>query len=252
MDKATYQTRLKDIQRLYGILDELREKQGGYRKLGYCHGRMDWPKRGVYFFFEPGERRSDSGEGMRVTRVGTHGLKEGSSSTLWGRLRQHRGTLSGKRPGGGNHRGSVFRLHVGTALLERDEWPEKFAGEWGSGSSASTSVRDAEYPLEKAVSDYIRQIPFLWLGVGDTPGPNSLRGYIEKNTIALLSNYEVRQPIDLPSEGWLGRWATSNEIEESGLWNVNHVAEEYDPGFIYILEALVSDKPIREIKKTGS
>jgi len=51
-------------------------------------------------------------DGNRVVRVGTHGLKTGSTSTLWGRVHQHRDT----REGGGNHRGSVFRLHVGQAL----------------------------------------------------------------------------------------------------------------------------------------
>ena len=29
---------------------------------------------------------------LRIVRVGTHGLKTGSRSTLWGRLSQHRGT----------------------------------------------------------------------------------------------------------------------------------------------------------------
>jgi len=37
--------RADDLDRLYAIPDDLRE----------CHGRLDWPRRGVYFFFEPGE-----------------------------------------------------------------------------------------------------------------------------------------------------------------------------------------------------
>ena len=242
MGQTTYKTRLQDIQRFYNILKMLEEIQGGYRTLDESSGQMDWPERGVYFFFEGGENRSNSGQGHRVTRVGTHALIEGSSSTLWKRLRMHRGTLRGGRPGGGNHRGSVFRHHVGTALKARDDWSEKVAGEWEEGSSAPASVRDAEYPLEQAVSDYIRQMPFLWLGIGDAPGPDSLRGYIEENTIALLSNYGADQPIDPPAEDWLGRWAASDEIEASGLWNVNHVNKEYDPDFLTILEDLVSEK----------
>ncbi len=246
MKHPPYQSRLQDIQTFYEILDRLREKHGGYRTLADSHSGLDWPERGVYFFFEPGERRSDSGEGLRVTRVGTHALVEGSSSTLWNRLRQHRGTLTGKRPGGGNHRGSVFRHHVGTALKARDDWPEKVAGAWETGSSAPKSVRDAEHPLEKAVSGYIRHMPFLWLGIEDTPGPDSLRGYIEENAIALLSNAGASQPIDPPNENWLGRWAASDEIAASGLWNVDHVKEEYDPDFLSILDKLASGKPIRK------
>ena len=71
---------------------------------------MDWPKRGVYFFFKPGETRRDGTP--RVVRVGTHALKTGSGTSLWDRLSKHRGNLAGRSPGAGNHRGSIFRLHV--------------------------------------------------------------------------------------------------------------------------------------------
>ena len=206
---------------------------------------MDWPKRGVYFFFEPGEVRTTSGEGLRVTRVGTHALKSGSSSTLWQRLRQHRGTLRGSRPGGGNHRGSVFRLHVGKALINRGDWPDHIAAHWGNDSSASTKIRDAEYPLEKAVSDYIRKMPFLWLDILDEPGPESLRGFIEQNAIALLSNFGARKKsVDPPNKKWLGNWAASKAIRSSGLWNVNHVNEKYDPKVIVALRDQIKKFPI--------
>lgn len=52
---------------------------------------------------------------MRITRVGTHAIRDGEESTLWGRLRNHRGTHSG----GGNHRSLVFRRHVGMAMMNR-------------------------------------------------------------------------------------------------------------------------------------
>ena len=63
---------------------------------------MSWPKRGVHFFREPGEVRTDSGTGPRVVHVGTHALKAGSQTKLWDRLSQHRGA---KRSGIGNHTG---------------------------------------------------------------------------------------------------------------------------------------------------
>jgi hypothetical protein len=65
-------TRLEDLKRFYALLDELEGHLNGKRTLADCNGRMHWPSRGVYFFFEPGEARSDSGNGMRVVRVGTH------------------------------------------------------------------------------------------------------------------------------------------------------------------------------------
>ena len=229
--------RLRDVQRFYEILARIETKVGGKRALGEADGRMDWPERGVYFVFEPGEERTTSGSGLRVVRVGTHGLKARSRSTLWGRLRTHRGVVRGQNEGGGNHRGSVFRLHVGTALIRRDDWPDSVAGQWGVGQSAEKALRDRECPLEQAVSEHIRGMSVLWVGVDDTPGPESLRGYIERNSIALLSNHNHQDgPIDPPSNAWLGGWAANDGIGHSGLWNINHTTEEYDPKFLEVLE----------------
>src|SRR5690606_956782 len=101
--------RVDDLNRFYDVMRELRDRLGGERTLADCHGRMDWPRQGVYFFFEPGEMR-EYGTEMRVVRVGTHAVSLGSRTTLWKRLRQHRGTLGGASAGSGNHRGSIFRL----------------------------------------------------------------------------------------------------------------------------------------------
>lgn len=211
------------LDRFYWLLGELEVAVGGKRLLRSCHGRMGWPRRGVYFFFEPGEVRAEKVT-PRVVRVGTHGLRP-SKSTLWGRLSQHRGSSGGSMPGGGNHRGSIFRLHVGTALLRSGEWSNGIRKTWGVGSTADREVRAVEYPLERAVSDYIGSMPFLWLGVDDPPGPCSDRGIIEAGAIALLSNLD-REPVDPPSANWLGRLADRDAIGRSGLWNVNHVAGE--------------------------
>jgi len=83
--------RLDALVRFYEILAELEERVGGKKRLANCDGRMGWPKRGVYFFFEDGEERADSGMGLRVVRVGTHALKSNSGTTLWTRLYQHKG-----------------------------------------------------------------------------------------------------------------------------------------------------------------
>src|ERR1700693_4471658 len=109
--------RLEHLITFYAILDDLEQAIGGPRKLAECSGRMNWPTRGVYFFREAGELRSDSGEGPRVVRVGTHALRLGGRSKLWTRLSQHKGQMAS---GGGNHRGSIFRLSIGAALIRRD------------------------------------------------------------------------------------------------------------------------------------
>ena len=215
-------------------MTDLEKQLGGVRRLSQSHGRLGWPKRGVYFFREPGEQRCHSGSGPRIVRVGTHALKAGARTTLWNRLSQHRGT---KRSGGGNHRGSIFRLIVGTALIARDgrDYPT-----WGRGSSASRDVRKNEIPLEQAVTQVIGEIPYLWLAVNDAPGPASLRGYIERNAIALLSNYR-EEALDPPSSSWLGHFCNRDLVRTSGLWNQNHVNEHYEPEFLDILECFVHE-----------
>jgi hypothetical protein len=87
--------------------------------------------------------------------------------------------------GGGNHKGSIFRLIVGTAL--NDQEGRKYAT-WGLGNSAPKETRDQEIDLEKAVSRAIGSMPFVWLEIDDEPNASSKRGHIERNSIALLSN----------------------------------------------------------------
>jgi hypothetical protein len=45
-------TRLVYVQRFYDLMERLEESVGGKRLLADCDGRMGWPQRGVYFFFE--------------------------------------------------------------------------------------------------------------------------------------------------------------------------------------------------------
>jgi hypothetical protein len=226
-------SRRECIQKFYSILEKL-EKKIGYRYLGQCHGKMTWPNRGIYFFFEAGEFRSKTNK-FRVVRIGTHAVSKNSKTSLWNRLRGHRGNLSGKHKGGGNHRGSIFRLHVGTAIINKENL---HYNSWGIGSSAATQIRNYEHPLEIKVSDKILSMPFLWLKADDTPDPQSIRKFIERNSIALLSNYQ-KTVIDPPSLNWLGNYCNNGSVSKSGLWNVDHTDEVYDPSFITLLDSLV-------------
>lgn len=232
--RRTAMSRPDHLKQFYSLLNALEERLGGPRQLSACTGHLTWPRRGVYFFMEHGEFRTDSGEGLRVVRVGTHALKSEALSTLWKRLRQHRGPMIS---GGGNHRGSIFRRIVGAALISRDSLDSQTWEEFPS--SAPREIREAELPLEQHVSTVIRDMPFLWLSVADEPGPDSNRGLVERNAIALLSNCGT-EPIDPPSSAWLGRYCNREKVRTSGLWNSNHVDEDYDPTFLDTLEVLVS------------
>lgn len=210
--------RRERLETLYASLAVLEAKLGGARQLSECHGRLPWPSHGVYLFLEDGEVRED-GQTARIVRVGTHALTARSQTTLWQRLAQHRGSVGGANPGGGNHRGSIFRLHVGTALIDRDGW-QTAAASWGKGSRASREVRDREAALEQAVSKHIGAMPLLWLAVPE----RDERATIERDLIALLSN-AARDPLDQASPRWLGQHADRDAIRESGLWNVNHTTD---------------------------
>ena len=225
-------SRRVDLNCLYEMLEDLQQRVRGFRRLHDCTGRSGWPERGVYFFFENGEFREDQKTG-RVVRVGTHAITASSRTTLWNRLRTHKGSSDL----GGNHRGSIFRKRIGQALWNTKNHPDYLTSTWGD-STATKSDRLVEAPLERDVSTYIGQMPFLWINVPDAPSPKSDRARLELNCIALLSNFE-KPSIDPPSPNWLGRQSGERTIRESGLWNTDSVEKPYDPEFLKTLRAYV-------------
>jgi hypothetical protein len=54
------------------------------------------------------------------------------------------------------------------------------------------------------VSEYIGAMPFLWLPVEETMDGDTCRGYVERNSIALLRNFD--KPAIAPPFGSLA-WA---------------------------------------------
>lgn len=227
-------SRLADLRQFYALLDELAHRTGGPMLLGECL-QTHVPDRGVYFFFEPGEERRDSGSGPRVVRVGTHGLTSGSRSTLKQRLGQHRGTHLGT----GNHRGSIFRLLVGQALLERER--DLRCETWGvsqNSGKVSAEMRSIERQVEEQVSAYLTRMHILLLPVLDASGPDSIRAKIEAGAIALLSNHD-RPPLDPPSREWLGRQSNRPLVRSSGLWNQRHVNALHRTDFLGELRHLI-------------
>jgi hypothetical protein len=231
-------SRIDALKVFYELLDELHQRAGGFRYLTSCNARTGWPQRGIYFFVDEHELRQSS-SGLRVVRVGTHAVSSTSRTTLWQRLAQHRGNRAGTMAGGGNHRGSIFRLHVGQAMLAAAETgANELAVSWGKGGSASREIREREHELECRVSTYIGALPLLWLDVSDAPGTTSMRRTLERRSIALLSGMSEPSP-DPPSSAWLGLRSPRAVIRESGLWNVDHVSEAWDGDFFPMLKAAI-------------
>lgn len=232
--------RADDLERFYSLLRRLESCGGQGRPLADYNGRSVWPARGVYFFREPGETRL-GGEELRVVRVGTHAVGVKAASTLWQRLRSHRGGASS----GGNHRGSIFRLDVGDALLKKNGTD---VPSWGKGKTARKEVRAGERDHEQAVSKHIGAMSILWLEINDEPGRASDRALIEKQAIRLISG--MSGPLDPPSPTWLGRLSTEAKIRDSGLWNKKDVFGEYDPKFLDLMERYV-DAHCQKMKRAS-
>jgi 5'-3' exonuclease len=217
-----------DLEHFYQILTTLASDMGGLQSLAHADSRA-WPERGVYFFFESGENRLCSTR-PRVVRVGTHAVSANSKATLWNRLRTHRGVAEG----GGNHRSSIFRSHVGAAIIRRDSRVGEFP-DWGDQSAGTSANKSLESELERLVSATLSRMQVLCIQVPDNPGPRSDRAYIERNAIAILS--KVGSRVDVPSATWLGRSSTHPSIRKSGLWNVNYVDEPgWDPQFLEVFD----------------
>ena len=226
-----HKDRIEDLDNFYFLVRKLSDGLNGRMKIKDATGNNGCPQKGVYFFFENEEFRKTEPFESRVVRVGTHAVSEGSSSSLWNRLRTHRGGMDL----GGNHRGSIFRLHVGKSLIAKDnlDYPT-----WGVGQTATKEVKEKEKPLEAKVSEVIGNMKILWLQISDRASADSDRSFIEKNSIALLSCF-VRK-IDNASKVWLGNYNPHKSISESSMWNVNYVEDDYDPRFLEIFERFVN------------
>ena len=64
---------------------------------------------------------------------------------------------------------------------------------------------------------------------------------MERHSIALLS--ARTGGVDVPLPDGSARFAAAEKIRSSGLWNVNHVDDSYDPGFLDELARLIDAVP---------
>ena len=175
-------------------------------------GRHPWPKQGVYFFFDPSEPIPMPGLPGRIVRIGSHGVASNTNSTLWGRLKQHRGS---QKSGGGNHRGSVFRWHIGSAI-------KGMPVSWLDRKASTHEVGHLEHNHECLVSDYIRQLPFTVIEIPGIPRKDCQRAIFESECISYLS-WAGHNGLIKSGDKWLGHQAANDKVKQSGLWNVKDI-----------------------------
>lgn len=221
----------KMLQAVYAALQELLATPGRLQRFADCKGGAEWPSAGLYLFTDTTEPRLFDPASPKIVRIGTHGVSEGSVSTLWQRLKAHKGDLGGL----GNHRTSIFRLHVGTALIAHHGWQ---CPSWGSPARPSADELKTEAEVERAVSAYIGELHVSVLPITDQASKRSDRAYVEQNLIAIMSG--LPGPVECAAEGWLGFQCSNPAVGRSSLWNVNHTEERFDPSFLITLEHYVA------------
>ncbi len=164
------------------------------------------PLNGIYVLFERGEVAHGTN---RIVRVGSHT----GNNQLPSRLCQHFFVENKDR--------SIFRKHIGRALLNRDN--DAFLSVWNL-DRTSRKMRDQhsgidldrQRAMERAVSDYIRDhFSFVVARIDEKVE----RLGLESKMISTVSLCEACQP----SAEWLGRSSPIKKIRESGLWLVNEL-----------------------------
>ena len=197
---------------IYLRIHELLELLPLYR---YPVKRRDLPSNGIYFFYEEGEViEMGSRVIKRIVRVGTH-REQGRFPD---RILDHFY---------GNKNSSVFRRHLGAAILAKKNLHDPRLREWIRGSM---SLRD----IEEKVSKLLREkFSFRYIRVDD----RDERLELEERLISTLARFSPKYV----SPNWLGRYSPSREIRESGLWNVEHVGspKHIGPKQLARLEQLV-------------
>jgi hypothetical protein len=136
----------------------------------------------------------------------------------------------------GNHRGSIFRLHIGRAMLEAGPGHATLPS-WGQGQDAGHEIKTLEQAHEIAVSRYVQQLEVVLLEIDDEPSKDSMRARIEMQLIALFS--DTMRPVDEPTADWLGLKSPVAPIRQSGLWNMRGVGGKYEPTGVGSVAALL-------------
>lgn len=221
--------RKRDLDTLYRMLEDYEEKAVNRIALSEL-SRTSLPLGGCCLYWEPGEKRGDPAK-QRIVRVESYPLGK-DKDEMYSQLIKHRGTIAGAYKGGGNHRESILRHHIGTALMNKNQ---DFCDSWEE-ERANAAVRKKEHPLESIVSSVISQMQVLIIPVKN-PDANKLK-FVEQNLIALLSNWG-KEAIDPPSPGWLGHYCSNVLVRGSGLWNTNGVMLKYDRQFLAVMSAIL-------------
>ena len=187
---------------LYVLIDKL--YSGNFN---HTTPRSEIPENGIYLFFENGERIVIDGILYnRIVRIGTH-RKDGNFP---GRIRQHYGNKGNLK---GSKKGSVFRLHLGGAIMRKQNPDDPRLPDW----LKHMGPNDAN--IEEEVSRTLRSnFSFICFPVET----KEERLILESGLISLLAQY----PMATPSPQWLGQHSAQPIIRSTGLWNTQETGKQ--------------------------
>jgi hypothetical protein len=163
------------------------------------------PLNGIYIMFEDGELAHG---GNRIVHIGSHTGED----KLRSRLLEHYEIENKDR--------SIFRKHIGRAMLNRDHDP--FIRQWeldltpriAREKYAHSIDTVKQKAVESAVTEYIQsRLRFVVICVPD----KDRRMNLESKIISSVSTCGECHP----SPHWLGSYSPKEKVRESGLWNIN-------------------------------
>jgi hypothetical protein len=182
------------------------------------------PRNGIYFFYEEGECGGHRADAPRIVRVGTHrdgNFRSRISEHFLLNERKMAFTEDQQRP----HDRSIFRCHIGRALLNRSRDPYLSVWEMDFTTrrtrDAKRHLRDIgkEATIEQEVTRILRNnFPFRFIAIADQVQRMGNQG-LERALIGTLAGCRQCRP----SNNWLGHHHPKVEIRESGLWLIQHL-----------------------------
>lgn len=182
------------------------------------------PINGIYFFYEEGERCGHQAAKPRIVRVGTH--RDGNFRSRIAEhflLNPHKMEFTHDQPA--PHDRSIFRKHIGRALLNKAQdpylsvWEVDFTTRMTRDAKRHLRDISREVAIETAVTQILRQkFSFKFIEVADQANRMGSQG-LERALIGTLASC----PRCGPSDGWLGRYSPKLKIRESGLWLIQHL-----------------------------
>ena len=189
------------------ICRELLKLVANLRRCYFPFDEESIPLNGIYILFEKGETAHGTD---RIVRVGTHTGDDNLSARLW----EHFIVENKDR--------SIFRKHIGRAILVRDKDPFRDQWEWDLTSTKNKKKYSSKLDWNKQkqtemlVTKYIQKnLSFVVLPVMSKQQRLDLEGRL----IGEVSRCEECGPSAL----WLGKHAPARRIRQSGLWQIQKV-----------------------------